>query len=107
MTSAVQEIREAPAGLIAELKARRIDLGLSLTQVGDLVYRSGWAIKSWEAGRSNPPAGLLVEWARVLGFELGLYEQPTTPRDQGRPVTGLLTELIGVLADALMGQDDD
>lgn len=97
----------APSGLIAELKARRIELGLSRTQVGACVYRSHWAVREWESGRASPPAGLLAEWAGALGFELGLYEKPVTPQGQGSPATGLLTELIGVLARALLEQDDD
>lgn len=58
--------------LVAQLRAIRLERGLSLSAVAEAMGRGPKARSSvlgWESGRCEPGVGSLREWAAALGYE--------------------------------------
>lgn len=53
--------------IIKELRARRIDLGLSQRDVDGMIDCSDGLVSKWECGERIPHAGSMSKWADALG----------------------------------------
>lgn len=59
--------------LVAQLRAIRLERGLSLQATAELMGRATYqSVWSWESGNSRPNVGNLREWAAALGYDLAL-----------------------------------
>lgn len=56
--------------LVAQLRAVRLERGLSLQAVAESMGRASYqSVWRWESGASEPRVGNLREWAAALGYE--------------------------------------
>lgn len=59
--------------LVAQLRAIRLERGLSLQRVAELAGRATYqSIWQWESGATQPSVRNLREWAAALGYDLAL-----------------------------------
>jgi transcriptional regulator with XRE-family HTH domain len=60
----------------SNLKAIRLERGLTQTQLGDLVGRDGFQISRWERGAHRPADVALMALADALGIDYTLFFTP-------------------------------
>lgn len=66
-----------PDKIIQHLKSKRKSLGLSQTDIANLIGRKTYqTIHQWEKGTNCPNLKNLKDWANALGYDLVL-----TPKD--------------------------
>jgi transcriptional regulator with XRE-family HTH domain len=73
------------APIIAQLKARRVELGLSQLATDALIGTCNGHVAKWESHDRRPTAFLLLCWASALGLILHL-----TPAQDQRSATAAL-----------------
>jgi len=65
-----------PDPIIATLRAERGRLGLTQTDVAQLIGRKTYqTIHQWESGKNTPTLASLRAWANALGYDLALTRQ--------------------------------
>lgn len=85
------------------LAGARAEAGLTAEQLGELVGKSGWAVRSYERGLHAPRAVTLGRIAEALGREVGYFleesEAPSgsDPRHGHPQVTPDELELLRIL----------
>ena len=62
------------------IKARRIELELSQTQVGEAVGVSWQSVQQWENGKTTPKRGRVRDLAKVLNTSVDYLERGTRSR---------------------------
>ncbi|GAA3417668.1 helix-turn-helix domain-containing protein [Streptosporangium vulgare] len=58
--------------LIAQLAARRRELGLSQERLAARIYVGSRTVSWWETGRSWPPVDRIESYAKAVGMRLAL-----------------------------------
>lgn len=73
--------RQARDRIIAQLRERRVAMGLSLNEVARRINPSGGRadVCDWERGEGTPSLSNLVAWSRALGYSLDLSEVTDFP----------------------------
>ncbi|WP_017585504.1 helix-turn-helix domain-containing protein [Nocardiopsis ganjiahuensis] len=61
-----------PHPIVAQLRQRREDLGLTQATVAHRMGRGPTSISHWETGVYAPPVEAVAEWATALGVHLTL-----------------------------------
>ena len=64
-----------PDPIVAALKARRKELGLTLRQVADAAGVYAQQISRWENGGGIPQLDMVRRWSGVFDMEPGLLEK--------------------------------
>ncbi len=61
--------------LIAQLKRRRYELGISQLQLDRYIGTTDGHVAKWESGNRRPTGYLLFCWAQALGLEVQLAQK--------------------------------
>lgn len=65
---------ETIEALVARLRARRRDLGLSQVALAERLNVTKSVLCRWETAREMPPMGRYIQWARALGMDLDVSQ---------------------------------
>lgn len=69
-------IREHMAQRLQEFRQAK---GLSVNEVGEAVGRSGKTVSSWEVGRGQPDADMLIKLCRLYGARISDFYEDAVP----------------------------
>lgn len=67
-------------GWAYRLRSARMDLGLSLSELGEQIGVAGTTIRRWEAGYVRPTLPYMVMWDQALGNKI-FGEENGNPRN--------------------------
>lgn len=79
--------------MVAALHKARLEDDMSREEVGERLGRTGWSVRDWEAGRSEPGLTQVEAWAATHGLYLAL----TPNRPEPAPLAAKAAELLVVV----------